>query len=203
MGGASSAQPIAPSIRLPSRGGAARGTAAASHAKPPRLSPAASGIDIARSRTSAFALAATPRHSPREREATSLASPLAELAALARAELADAVAREDATAQEGADAETTASYAALVQRAVIDQWSRPPSARNGMEALLEVQLTRLGDVVSVHLLRGSGNSAFDRSALNAVEKAAQFPELQQLSDWEFENNFRRFRLLFKPEDLRY
>jgi colicin import membrane protein len=36
-----------------------------------------------------------------------------------------------------------------------------------------------------------------------VEKAGAFPELQKLPDGEFEKTFRRFRLLFKPEDLRY
>ena len=96
-----------------------------------------------------------------------------------------------------------ASYAALIQQTVVNYWSRPPSARNGMEALLEVQLVPTGEVVSVSLLRGSGNSAFDRSAMNAVEKAGSFPELQNLPTREFEKNFRRFRLLFKPEDLRY
>ena len=49
----------------------------------------------------------------------------------------------------------------------------------------------------------SGNSAFDRSAINAVEKAGSFPELQNLPTREFEKTFRRFRLLFRPEDLRY
>ena len=53
------------------------------------------------------------------------------------------------------------------------------------------------------LLKSSGNSAFDRSAINAVEKAGSFPELQKLPNREFEKTFRRFRLLFRPEDLRY
>ena len=63
--------------------------------------------------------------------------------------------------------------------------------------------SRIGEVVSVQVLRSSGNSAFDRSAVNAVEKAGAFPELQQLPGREFEKTFRRFRLLFRPEDLRY
>ena len=42
-----------------------------------------------------------------------------------------------------------------------------------------------------------------RSAVVAVEKAGQFPELQQLESRLFEKNFRRLRLKFKPEDLRY
>jgi colicin import membrane protein len=128
-----------------------------------------------------------------------------ELAAIARAELAKAVAEEaaeSATATATAD-EMAASYAALIQQTVINYWSRPPSARNGMEALLAIQLIPTGEVVSVSMLKSSGNTAFDRSAINAVEKAGSFPELKNLPSREFEKTFRRFRLLFRPEDLRY
>jgi colicin import membrane protein len=96
-----------------------------------------------------------------------------------------------------------ASYAALIQQTVVNYWSRPPSARNGMETLLSIQLIPTGDVVSVTIVKSSGNSAFDRSAVNAVEKAGSFPELQNLPSGEFEKTFRRFSLLFRPEDLRY
>jgi colicin import membrane protein len=99
--------------------------------------------------------------------------------------------------------EMAASFAALIQQTVINYWSRPPSARNGMEALLAIQLIPTGEVVSVSVLKSSGNTAFDRSAINAVEKAGSFPELQNLPTREFEKTFRRFRLLFRPEDLRY
>ena len=97
----------------------------------------------------------------------------------------------------------SASYAALIRDTVVNYWSRPPSARNGMEALLAIQLVPTGEIVSVSVLRSSGNVAFDRSAMNAVEKAGSFPELKNLPAREFEQTFRRFQLLFCPEDLRF
>lgn len=127
----------------------------------------------------------------------------AELAALAREELADAIAREDAIEATATAEQMAASFAALIQGTVVNYWSRPPSARNGMEALLSIQLIPTGEVVSVQILKSSGNTAFDNSAVNAVRKAGSFPELQQLPSREFERSFRRFRLLFRPEDLRY
>lgn len=72
-----------------------------------------------------------------------------------------------------------------------------------MEVLLALQLIPTGEVVSVTVVKSSGNTAFDRSAINAVQKAEQFPELKNLPSREFEKTFRRFRLLFRPEDLRY
>lgn len=127
-----------------------------------------------------------------------------ELAAITRADMARAMAQEEEQMEATATAdEMAASYATLIQQTVVNYWSRPPSARNGMEALLQIQLIPTGEVVSVSVLKSSGNTAFDRSAVNAVEKAGSFPELQNLPNREFENTFRRFRLLFRPEDLRY
>lgn len=126
-----------------------------------------------------------------------------ELAAIARSELSQAIESEE-QAQEAMTAdELAASYAALIQQTVVNYWSRPPSARNGMEVLLALQLIPTGEVVSVTVVKSSGNTAFDRSAVNAVQKAEQFPELKDLPPREFEKTFRRFRLLFRPEDLRY
>jgi colicin import membrane protein len=126
-----------------------------------------------------------------------------ELAAITRSEMAQALAAEEEQMAVATVGELSASYASLIQQTVVNYWSRPPSARNGMETLLQIQLIPTGEVVSVTVLKGSGSSAFDRSAINAVEKAGSFPELRNLPSSEFERTFRRFRLLFRPEDLRY
>lgn len=98
------------------------------------------------------------------------------------------------------DDEKSMAYVSQIQREIVHNWSRPPSARNGMEALLRVFLVPTGEVVNVVLLESSGNEAFDRSAVLAVQKAERFqvpPGSRQ-----FERNFREFTVLFRPEDLR-
>jgi TonB family protein len=126
-----------------------------------------------------------------------------ELAAISRRELAASIAAEDAAQVEMTAEQMAASYAALIRETVTGYWSRPPSARNGMQALLELRLVPTGEIISVSVVETSGSVAFDRSALNAVDKAGSFPELKNLPSREFEQTFRRFRLLFRPEDLRY
>lgn len=126
-----------------------------------------------------------------------------ERAAAARAELSMAMEAEDQELEEATDAQLTASYVALITGVIQDNWSRPPSARNEMEAELSLQLIPTGEVVSVTVVRSSGLQAFDRSAVLAVQKAERFPELADLPSRVFEKNFRRLRLKFKPEDLRY
>lgn len=90
-----------------------------------------------------------------------------------------------------------------IQRAIIARWSRPPSARNGMEVELIINLLPTGDIVGVQRAKSSGNRAFDLSAETAVKKVGRFPEVQELrGNMVFERNFRQFRLTFRPEDLR-
>ena len=93
--------------------------------------------------------------------------------------------------------------AATIRTSVINRWTRPPSARNGMVSILSIQLVPTGEVVGVSVLQSSGNTSFDRSALTAVERTGRFPEVAKLDNRTFEANFRRFQLIFKPEDLRY
>jgi colicin import membrane protein len=98
------------------------------------------------------------------------------------------------------DDEKALAYVSQIQRDIIQNWSRPPSARNGMQALLRVFLVPTGEVVNVVVEESSGNDAFDRSALLAVRKIERFqvPDKSR----QFERNFREFTVLFRPEDLR-
>ena len=98
------------------------------------------------------------------------------------------------------DDEKAMAYAGQIRREIGQNWSRPPSARNGMQALLKVFLVPTGEVVNVTIEESSGNDAFDRSAVSAVSKSARFqvPEDSR----QFERNFREFTVLFRPEDLR-
>ena len=93
--------------------------------------------------------------------------------------------------------------AGLMQARITQNWRRPPSARNGMEVLLIISLVPTGEIVGISVSTSSGSTAFDRSAIAAVERVASFPEVTVLSISDFERYFRRFPLRFKPEDLRY
>jgi colicin import membrane protein len=114
--------------------------------------------------------------------------------------LDDAIAAEsELIASRRSDA-AVASFVGAIVRRIEQNWSRPPSARNGMRAELLIGLVPTGEVVSVEVTSSSGNSAFDRSALRAVRDAAPFevPPDPVL----FEREFRNLRILFRPEDLR-
>jgi colicin import membrane protein len=112
-------------------------------------------------------------------------------------EAAEAAAAEIASSE----FEMVQSGTALIQQLVQESWSRPPSARNGMRAILQMRLLPTGELVDVSVTQSSGDPAFDRSAENAVYGAAPFRELQALPINVFNENFRSLSLIFEPEDL--
>ena len=92
------------------------------------------------------------------------------------------------------------SFVAGIYQAVVRNWSRPPSARNDMQAELLVELIPTGEVVSVTLVASSGNTAFDRYRRSGGAQGAALPRCRTTSG-SSKPRFRQFTLLFKPEDL--
>ena len=68
-----------------------------------------------------------------------------------------------------------------------------------MEARLQVELVPTGDVVAVMLIDSSGSAVFDQSAERRCARPGVSRCLKESA--VFEQYFRRFHLLFKPEDL--
>ncbi len=115
--------------------------------------------------------------------------------------LAEQAAREAQASQVASENLEVAEYAAIIRRIISQNWQIPPSARNGMSATVSLRLVPTGEVVASSILQSSGDAVFDRSVLQAVERADRFPELQDLDNSVFERNFRNFTLVFRPEDL--
>lgn len=109
---------------------------------------------------------------------------------------------EEELLQEESYAVAAQSYMSAISQRIEQNWSRPPSARNGMECELLIKLVPTGRVVNVDVVRSSGNDLFDRSAVQAVKRVEQFPEIQEMESQVFERYYRELRLIFKPQDLR-
>ena len=134
-----------------------------------------------------------------ERRAQEEADRQRRLRELAEQSTAQAFETEAADLAEATADTQTMTYMDAINRAIVLQWSRPPSARNDMKARFRVELVPSGELLGVMLLETSGNAAFDRSAEIAIRKASPF-EMPPDND-VFEAHFRRFTLLFNPQDL--
>lgn len=118
------------------------------------------------------------------------------------AEFAETLRQEQALLNAEEDKKVANSYLQLIQKRLSQHWSRPPSARRGMEALIELKLVPTGRIVGVKILQSSGDVAFNRAVEQAAFKAEQFEELQKMDARVFEQYFRSVKVVFSPEDLR-
>lgn len=96
----------------------------------------------------------------------------------------------------------TKSYEQMIAERVRQNWSRPPSARNGMTTVLEIQMLPTGQVVGTRVVKSSGDPIFDRAAEQAVKRVDRFEEVKNIPSNIFEKYFRQFLFTFRPEDLR-
>ena len=119
--------------------------------------------------------------------------------------VADELAREQERLSMEEQAQTdiaiSQSYSALIASRIEQNWSRPPSARKGMQCELQIQMVPTGQVIDVKVTNSSGNIAFDRSAIQAVKKIERFHEMKDIPSHIFEQYFRTFKLSFNPKDL--
>jgi len=100
-----------------------------------------------------------------------------------------------------AEQEMVMAYTGIIHDLVQQNWSRPPSARNGMTVVFRIQMVPTGDILDVQLVQSSGDYAFDRAAETAIYRVGRFQELQGMPINMFNENFRSLLLTFRPEDL--
>lgn len=103
------------------------------------------------------------------------------------------------------DTQAVMSVAQAIQARIESVWSRPPSARNGMLTVVQINFVPTGRVVAANITESSGNAALDRSVLQAIRKVEVFPEVAELARKEptvFEREVRTTLLNFRVEDLR-
>lgn len=118
-----------------------------------------------------------------------------------RQKQAESALQEQVAAEERRRAEARAlgeveRYKALIRQKVSRNWNRPASAAKGLQCTVRVRLVPGGEVLGATVVRSSGDSAFDRSVENAVQKATPLPVPQDPAVFEY---FREIEFIFSPE----
>lgn len=124
------------------------------------------------------------------------------LKAQQRRELESALSEDEELLQAHEDEQIAAHIGAKIKRAASLAWSRPPSARNGMVAEVRVRMLKSGQLIDPQLTKSSGDAAFDRSVIQAVQRMGDFPEVSQIEYRIFKEELEFITITFRPEDLK-
>ena len=104
--------------------------------------------------------------------------------------------------EEARQRDQTKAYSAIgalvgrIGAKVRENWNKPPGTMTGLETVISVKVKRTGEVVSVKVVKSSGNDYFDQSAENAVYKASPLPFPDEPRYYEF---IKEFNFKFVPD----
>ncbi|HKQ14046.1 MAG TPA: cell envelope integrity protein TolA [Steroidobacteraceae bacterium] len=110
------------------------------------------------------------------------------------ADLKSQMAEEEGRNQ-AANAGLLNQYIAMIQQAIERNWSRPPSARPGLECTVKVAQTPTGTVLSAKVDQCNGDAAVKQSIEAAVLKASPLPQPPDPRVFE-----RNLVFVFKPQE---
>ena len=124
-----------------------------------------------------------------------------EQAQKAKAELAQKAAQQAAAnaAKEAQIAGEVNKYKAMILSAISQQWILPENANSSLSSQFRIRLAPNGAVLSVSLLRSSGDPILDRSAQSAIYKASPLPVPHDVAVF---NLFRDINLTVRPVNAR-
>ena len=107
----------------------------------------------------------------------------------------DALSAKTANAAPSPNTAEVDRYKGMILQQIQQNWIVPQHVDN-LSCELRVSLAPGGTVLSVILVKSSGNEALDRSAIAAVNKSSPLPTPQKSSDFDA---FRSFTITVKPE----
>ncbi len=99
------------------------------------------------------------------------------------------------------ETQLVAQYTEIIRNTIARNSTYLPDTDSHREVVIHIRLAPKGHLISSAIDQSSGEPRFDYAALQAVEKAERFPELQDLPAVVYERNFRDFNLSLGPGDL--
>ena len=112
-------------------------------------------------------------------------------------EAADRKAAKEARARDERDAGSAlGALVGAIEEKVRSNWSLPGEF-TGLAVTISVKVTRTGEVTLAQVVRSSGNSLFDESAVTALMKASPLPFPEDPRYYEF---IKEFHFVFRPQN---
>lgn len=87
--------------------------------------------------------------------------------------------------------------AGRIKAAVENNWRRPGTSRVGLKAVIQLKVSRTGEVLQVRVIKSSGDPFFDQSAELAVQKASPLPIP---TDPKYYDYINEFNIEFNPDE---
>lgn len=95
------------------------------------------------------------------------------------------------------DRQTVSDITSKIHFELQKAWRIPVSSKKDAEATLAIRLNRDGTIEGTSIVNGSGDAAFDMSALQAAKRVGKFHGIDEVDDILFERRLRNIRVVFR------
>ena len=89
-------------------------------------------------------------------------------------------------------------FSSIIKKQVVDNWNKPKGVSQNLKTEIEIDMVPTGEILSYKILKGSGNEAFDESAMKAISRVNTFDGLG-MQPKLFDDHVRKFIMIFSPE----
>ena len=86
----------------------------------------------------------------------------------------------------------------MIINMVESAWVKPKNIQDGLVCDLRLVVNRNGRIISVSLIKSSGNIRFDNSAMKAVNRVESFNFYNKIPNNLYADNFKKIVITFKP-----
>lgn len=86
----------------------------------------------------------------------------------------------------------------MIVNMVESAWVKPKNIQDGLVCDLRLVVNRNGRIISVSLIKSSGNIRFDNSAMKAVNRVESFNFYNKISSNLYTDNFKKIVITFNP-----
>ena len=91
-----------------------------------------------------------------------------------------------------------AHYSFLMIKLIEDAWIKPKNIQDGLKCDIKIKTNVQGRIVSINLIKSSGNIRFDNSALQAVKRVETFSFFKELNKDIYDDIFKNITISFNP-----
>jgi TonB family protein len=94
---------------------------------------------------------------------------------------------------------TIAQVDSILAKRISENWYKPANAKDSLNAVVLVKMSRDGKVASAKIVKASGNDAFDTSIISAVNSIMAIKEVAQLSEADYKKAYASRPIQFTPQ----
>ena len=91
----------------------------------------------------------------------------------------------------------------MIINMVESAWVKPKNIQDGLVCDLRLVVNRNGRIISVGLIKSSGNIRFDNSAMKAVNRVESFNFYNKIPNNLYADNFKKIVITFNPSLKKY